>query len=765
MLIKGHWEESRHLTWDRMKLVILENLSGMAQEWAYTLLSDFRDMADFEGKFNDMFLEATRGKSHVPELWNRKKEARESMREFISAINIGITKTREPVGDSYKKRILYEGLPRVLKEQAADALVRPDVDYTKFCQKLIRLEDKEKTLRDPLQSQSSIGSPPFSEQHGYRNALDKTELTERREYTLPEHGSPEKRDDRKREERSRFSVNGARCYQCGDRGHRSSSCTVSRQTEAGKRALERDRQSRKERAAKADFDENSQSSQDEQSKENEVRIAKLSIRKMKIRKPLHTLLNMEEASRPNTENSVMNCKVRKGTEFRDKVSIDGIKFTAIFDTGCQRLVIHPRVITKLQSTGVIKTVFPLKLKATLADGSAGQVLGTTWVRCEYKGFTLVCIAVIMNTGDHNEPDVLIGNQVMAPAAMSFDWTLMKVTPKIRGEFFQEGTFRQLYNNRFQAGDINANTVHYVAADAPIPQVSSFNVKGCRFTTTKGSEETAVTEAGPFEPQNIRAARLAMGHPEDHDTPSPKSTQRMGMKIKTQRVTLSSLATATVRKPKGSLKAVIEKKSKNTNPAVAADAGPSLSFPPSASVTAEATAAGPNSRPESVPQSQVTFKATLSGSKLTDSKKLKFTAKGTDASVSILSSSGAKGMNTALGNKARMQSTTAQHDVSERYNETRRKRTFGKDDPVVVQQRKVSGKLSLQYAGPYTVINRFDDDYVVSSITTPTKTKTSHVSNLKPYTEFAEIWGNRSHKRISANDDHTHSLILHQHLIT
>ena len=108
---------------------------------------------------------------------------------------------------------------------------------------------------------------------------------------------------------------------------------------------------------------------------------------------------------------------------------------------------------------------------------------------------------------------------------------------------------------------------------------------------------------------------------------------------------AAAAAAAVKKPKGSLSAVIDKLSKSVNPAVAAGESPSTSSPPSAEVKAEATAAGPSSRPDSssgksgsvlkpagekgkysrnvensIPQSQATFKATLSGSKLTISKK-------------------------------------------------------------------------------------------------------------------------------------------------
>lgn len=179
LLMKNHWQKNEQLTWDEMKLIMLENLAGNAQEWAFTLLSDFRDMQDFETKFTDMFLESTRGGSHVPSLWNRKKDIKESMREFISSVNVCFMKTREPVGDSYKKRILYEGLPRVLQDQAADDLVNTEIDYGRFCQKLIRLEDREKALGESQRTQrpwrNTHAQQPWTERKVRSNTTDRKE--------------------------------------------------------------------------------------------------------------------------------------------------------------------------------------------------------------------------------------------------------------------------------------------------------------------------------------------------------------------------------------------------------------------------------------------------------------------------------------------------------------------------------------------------------------------------------------------------------------
>jgi hypothetical protein len=155
------------------------------------------------------------------------------------------------------------------------------------------------------------------------------------------------------------------------------------------------------------------------------------------------------------------------------------------------------------------------------------------------------------------------------------------------------------------------------------------------------------------------------------------------------VAAAAAAAAAVKKPKGSLSAVIDKLSKSVNPAVAPGESPSTSSPPPDDVS-DASSAGPSSRPDSscserssplakaaadkgkysrpadnsLP-SQTQYKAALSGIKLTISKKptsteskagikMKTTPaapmKGSPASSSSSPSLGAKAKSTTLVKK-------------------------------------------------------------------------------------------------------------------
>lgn len=109
-------------------------------------------------------------------------------------------------------------------------------------------------------------------------------------------------------------------------------------------------------------------------------------------------------------------------------------------------------------------MFPSKLRATLADGSQRQVEGTVRIRCSYKGFTLVCIAVIMNTGNDQDSDILIGNQFLRPANMVFNWDSMTVSPRKQGVHFEK-------RNAYVTGK----------------QVSTVTSSGCRFTQSHGEK--------------------------------------------------------------------------------------------------------------------------------------------------------------------------------------------------------------------------------------------------------------------------------------
>jgi hypothetical protein len=156
------------------------------------------------------------------------------------------------------------------------------------------------------------------------------------------------------------------------------------------------------------------------------------IRALRLKKPLHELKNSEKY--PDASDKALVIQSRGGDEFRATIRVDDVKMDGLFDTGCHRVVISPRAVQRLTRKGVIKKIFPSKLVATLADGTAGAISGTTWVKLSYKNFTLVCIAVVMETGSNSDPDVIVGNQFMRPAKVSFDWTLMAVTPQRTGQY-------------------------------------------------------------------------------------------------------------------------------------------------------------------------------------------------------------------------------------------------------------------------------------------------------------------------------------------
>ena len=184
-----------------------------------------------------------------------------------------------------------------------------------------------------------------------------------------------------------------------------------------------------------------------------------------------------------------------GSEFRGTVLVDGQAMRGLFDTGCQRVIVHPRVIERLREAGHKKIVFPVSLRAVLANGETETVDGTAWIRVEYKGYSLTCKAVVMKTGADG-PDVLVGNQFLRPAKMSFDWVMMKATPTEQGEFVQDGA---LIKHQFvpaaaededglQLIEIRSNVLVEVPAIAAGHQVDHFVDNGCRIIAAK-SEDT------------------------------------------------------------------------------------------------------------------------------------------------------------------------------------------------------------------------------------------------------------------------------------
>lgn len=96
-------------------------------------------------------------------------------------------------------------------------------------------------------------------------------------------------------------------------------------------------------------------------------------------------------------------------------------------------------------------------------------------------------------------------------------------------------------------------------------------------------------------------------------------------------------------------------------------------------------------------------------------------------------------------RAKHLSEKAQDDRGERFNEGRQDVRFKRGDLVVIKSRPSKGKLSLRYSGPYLVLSRFTDDYVIEAQTGGKKVKTAHVSLLKPYTDMCMFIGNQNNK--------------------